>query len=287
VVGSIGIIDLILNYPTTLNPPNDLMKQINGMIDQGDVKKCKTVYDYLFLIETKNAAIYEQYEKIKLDSQLFSSASCKTVAEILATGKVTKPVYSPATHNHNNINNTNNTNNNNLNNYNPNSKNNNDFDDNDSKNSDCFDVDETNNRNDFFEGDNPGNNVTNNLNSIHRNLPCYQELDNKCTAGRTCRYSHDPELLHKTYLERVETMSACKYKHSPGAYSFHNPPQILKGGTPLRALKSLENEGQVSANIVDISNHNNNVNDNRLTYIKFSDMPLEEKQGGQDGYKTI
>jgi hypothetical protein len=47
-----------------------------------------------YLIEKKNAENYGQDEKIKLDSQLFTSASCKTVVDFLESGRPTKLAYS-------------------------------------------------------------------------------------------------------------------------------------------------------------------------------------------------
>jgi hypothetical protein len=256
-VGSIGMIDLILNYPTTLNPPNDLMKQINGMIDQGDVKKCKTVYDYLLLIETKNAANYEQYEKIRLDSQLFSSASCKTVADILETGKVTKPVYSPDNSNNNKHNNSNNSNR--LHNltvsqvYTNSPYNNNDYDFSDdtdvetnlqtpgrSSNTSDITLNYSENLTNKFNYDD----LYDNPNNLHAFTPtggtnkdklvCYSAFNLGTCAnkakGLPCEYVHDPAALRREWLNRAALLQKSPHavKSGSGIPTTHQPTQILQ-----------------------------------------------------------
>jgi hypothetical protein len=252
--GSIGIIELILNYPTTLNPPNNLIKQINGMMDQTKIKKCINIYEFLTLIENKNAENYEQYEKIRLMSQLFTSSSCKTVADILETGKVTKPVYSPDNSNNNKHNNYNN--NNQLHNltvsevYTTSPYNNNDYDFSDdtdvetnlqtpgrsSHNSDITsNYSETLKTNDDFY-DNPNNlhAFTPTGGTNKDKLVCFSAFNLGTCAnkakGLPCEYVHDPAALRREWLNRAALLQKSPHavKSGSGIPTTHQPTQILQ-----------------------------------------------------------
>ena len=255
--GSIGIIELILNYPTTLNPPNNLIKQINGMMDQTKIKKCINIYEFLTLIENKNAENYEQYEKIRLMSQLFTSSSCKTVADILETGKVTKPVYSPDNSNNNKHNNSNNSNR--LHNltvsqvYTNSPYNNNDYDF-----ADDTDV-ETNlqtpgrssnksditlnysetltnkfNYDDFYDNPNNLHAFTPTGGTNKDKLVCFSAFNLGTCAnkakGLPCEYVHDPAALRREWLNRAALLQKSPHavKSGSGIPTTHQPTQILQ-----------------------------------------------------------
>ena len=263
--GSIGVIELILNYPTTLNPPNNLIKQINGMVDQTKVKQCINIYEFLTLIENKNAENYEQYEKIRLMSQLFTSSSCKTVADILETGKVTKPVYSPDNSNNNKHNNNNNSNHNNSNNsnqlhnltvsqvYTNSPYNNNDYDfadDTDvetnlqtpgrsSNNSDItlnYSETLTNkfNYDDFYDNPNNLHAFTPTGGTNKDKLVCFSAFNLGTCAnkakGLPCEYVHDPAALRREWLNRAALLQKSPHavKSGSGIPTTHQPTQILQ-----------------------------------------------------------
>ena len=111
-------------------------------------------------------------------------------------------------------------------------------------------------------------------------MPCFREVRGQCKYGKFCKYSHDPMLLRKSYMDSIEELKGSKYKPTSGAYTSSNPPQIMKRDSSFRALKNIEKEGKVSNNNTDISNTNNNTNNNRLSYIQFSDQHTEEEQEG-------
>jgi hypothetical protein len=175
---------------------------------------------------------------------------------------------------------------NNITDYNSEFYNNNDeYDESDDDTSECYDLDEVyGNRNEIFEGNSPGHNVTNTLYNLDRNtkdMPCFREVRGQCKDGKMCKFSHDPRLLTKSYMDSIEELKASKYKPTSGAYTSSNPPQIMKRDSSFRALKSIEKEGQVSNNNnIDISNTNNNTNNNRLSYIQFLDQQTKEDQEG-------
>jgi hypothetical protein len=98
---------------------------------------------------------------------------------------------------------------------------------------------------------------------------------------KMCKFSHDPRILTKAYVDSIEELKASKYKPGSGAYTSSNPPQIMKRDSSFRALKSTEKEGQVSNNNnTDISNINNNNNNNRLSYLQFMDQQSKEEAEG-------
>jgi hypothetical protein len=97
------------------------------------------------------------------------------------------------------------------------------------------------NRIDSIEGNSPGTNVTNTLSNIDRNIK-------------------DSPIL-------------------PSSHTSQNPPQILRREILPIGLKSLEKEGQVSNTFADTSNNKIHINDDRLSYIQFSDPFSAELQG--------
>ncbi len=104
-----------------------------------------------------------------------------------------------------------------------------------------YDIDEIFvDKNECFEGNSPGTNVTNTLSNIDRNIK-------------------DLPIL-------------------PSSYTSQNPPQILRREILPIGLKSLEKEGQVSNTFVDTSNNKTHINDDRLSYIQFSDLFSAEQQ---------
>ncbi len=102
-------------------------------------------------------------------------------------------------------------------------------------------------KNECFEGNSPGINVTNTLSNIDRNIK-------------------DLPIL-------------------PSSYTSQNPPQILRREILPIGLKSLEKEGQVSNTFVDTSNNKTHINDDRLSYIQFSDpFSAEQQRVSLQGY---
>jgi hypothetical protein len=111
-----------------------------------------------------------------------------------------------------------------------------------------YDIDEIFvDKNECFEGNSPGTNVTNTLSNIDRNIK-------------------DLPIL-------------------PSSYTSQNPPQILRREILPIGLKSLEKEGQVSNTFVDTSNNKTHINDDRLSYIQFSDpFSAEQQRVSLQGY---
>jgi hypothetical protein len=281
--GSIGMIELILNYPTTLNPPNNLIKQINGMVDQTQVKQCNNIYEFLTLIENKNAENYEQYEKIRLMSQLFTSSSCKTVADILETGKVTKPAYSPNNSNNSNPNNSNNSNQ--LRNLtvsqvytnSPYIKNDYDFSDDTDVEPNLQTPDRSSNNSDIIlnYSETLSNNYNyddlyDNPNNLHAFTPtggtnrdklvCFSAFNLGTCAnkakGLPCEYVHDPAALRREWLNRAALLQKSPHavKSGLGAPTTHPTTQILQnpnrpaGPFTSGAVRQLSN---ISSQVID------------------------------------
>jgi hypothetical protein len=111
--------------------------------------------------------------------------------------------------------------------------------------SDYYDYDEVfGNRPDCIEGRNPGANVIQNLSNINNTEnPCFDELNGKCLKGaRECKYSHDPIILGKEAVKRIQLLQKCKYL--PREYRQNTqqniPTSILKRDHNLRAIGPAE-----------------------------------------------
>jgi hypothetical protein len=147
-----------------------------------------------------------------------------------------------------------------------------------------------------IEGDNPYCNVTNSLSYIDKkesktdkDRPCWMDLNGECTAGRDCRFSHNPKLLQEEWTIRSTKLQGSRYKpSSPSQHPSFSPKILQRGGAPLRSLSTIE-EDQVSSLPVANSNlsHINNPHRGFFTPPAKPYKPTQDQQGGREGNFTI